>query len=181
MNHNHTGIAKCPYCVNIKNQTHGGKAGLLSFCSVFTAAVVIQSLHMVEHVAQVIQKFGLGREEAHGILGMLDFEWVHFVYNTALILTLYILIFRCALLLKARGTALFFTFVAAVILQSYHMVEHVIKIVQHIQTGAQGTLGFAGNFVNPVWFHFWLNLTVLALIAIPFVGLRVYRQCIPSK
>lgn len=40
---------------------------------------------MVEHVVQVIQKFLLGFEKAHGLLGAaFDFEWVHFVYNTLL-------------------------------------------------------------------------------------------------
>jgi len=37
---------------------------------------------MVEHVAQVIQKFLLGFDKAHGLLGSaFDFEWVHFIYK----------------------------------------------------------------------------------------------------
>lgn len=155
--------------------------GLLSFCAVFTAAVVIQSLHMVEHIAQVIQKFVLGMSVAHGLIGMLDFEWVHFGYNAALLATLYILTFKCSRLLRARGTALFYIFVAGVVIQSYHMIEHVVKIIQHIQTGVQGTPGILGNFINLILFHFSINLVVLILVIIPFVGLGVYKQCTSTK
>ena len=179
MNHDHQDTA-CPYCVGTKNKATARTKSLTNFCTIFTAAVVIQSLHMVEHVAQVIQKFALGREEAHGLIGMFDFEWVHFAYNAALIITLYLLMFRCSRLLRAKGTGLFYIFGAGVALQSYHMFEHIIKIGQHIQTGEQGTLGFIGNFVNPVWFHFWINLIVLALIVIPFFGLKAYK-CAPAK
>lgn len=52
---------------------------------------------MVEHVVQVIQKFLLGFEKAHGLLGAaFDFEWVHFVYNTLL---------EPALILSSSGAA----------------------------------------------------------------------------
>lgn len=147
-----------------------------SFRTIFMATVVIQSLHMVEHIAQVIQKFGLGWKEAHGIIGVLDLEWVHFIYNTALLITLYILFFKYSRLLKAGGNVLYGIFVADVVLQSYHVIEHLVKINQHLQTGQQGTPGILGNFVNPILFHFWMNLAVLALITIPFVGLRIYRK-----
>lgn len=47
--------------------------------------LIVQSFHMIEHVAQVLQKFVLGQPEAHGLLGTIfDFEWVHFIYNTSL-------------------------------------------------------------------------------------------------
>ncbi|KRT76172.1 MAG: hypothetical protein XU14_C0061G0007 [Armatimonadetes bacterium CSP1-3] len=48
----------------------------------FAAVLIIQGAHMVEHVAQVIQKFLLGFDKAHGLLGSaFDFEWVHFIYK----------------------------------------------------------------------------------------------------
>lgn len=148
----------------------------ITFCTVFTAAVVIQSPHMIEHIAQVIQKFWLKLPVAHGILGMLDFEWVHFAYNGALILTLSMLIFGCIRLLQARGSAIFSIFVVGVVVQSYHMIEHIVKIIQHIQTGLHGTPGILGNFINPVWFHFSINFLVLVLVIIPFLKLRVCYQ-----
>lgn len=147
-----------------------------NFRTIFIATVVIQSLHMVEHVAQVIQKFGLGWKEAHGIIGVLDLEWVHFIYNAALLITFYVLISKYSGFLKAGGTVLYGVFVADVVLQSYHVIEHLVKINQHIQTGQQGTPGIIGNFVNPILFHFWMNLAVLGLILIPFIGLRLYRK-----
>ncbi len=52
---------------------------------VLGAAMLIQAAHMVEHIAQVIQKFILDRPKAHGLLGAaFDFEWVHFTYNAGL-------------------------------------------------------------------------------------------------
>jgi hypothetical protein len=39
------------------------------------AVLIVQSVHMLEHVAQVIQKFALGQPEAHGLFGAIfDFE-----------------------------------------------------------------------------------------------------------
>lgn len=41
--------------------------------------LLVQAAHMVEHVAQVVQKFLLRMSEAHGLLGSIfDVEWVHF-------------------------------------------------------------------------------------------------------
>lgn len=161
----------------MKEPPTSGTLCSINFCAVFTAAVIIQSLHMVEHVAQVIQKFWLKLPEAHGLLGMFDFEWVHFAYNGALLLTLYILVFGCIRLFQTHGTPIFYTFIAGVAVQSYHMIEHIVKIVQHIQTGLHGTPGILGNFINPVWFHFSINLLVLVLVIIPFIKLRVHRHC----
>ncbi len=33
------------------------------------AILIVQALHMIEHVAQVLQKFVLGQSEGHGLLG----------------------------------------------------------------------------------------------------------------
>ena len=40
------------------------------FVYMFVATVVIQTLHMVEHVAQVLQKFVLDFPYAHGLIGL---------------------------------------------------------------------------------------------------------------
>ena len=44
------------------------------FVYMFVATVVIQTLHMVEHVAQVFQKFVLDYSYAHGLIGSFDLE-----------------------------------------------------------------------------------------------------------
>jgi hypothetical protein len=45
--------------------------------------LVGQSVHFVEHVAQVIQVHLLGFDvsQAHGIIGQLDLEWTHFLFD----------------------------------------------------------------------------------------------------
>ena len=54
----------------------------------FALTVLIQALHMVEHVAQVIQKFVLHIVPAHGLIGALDLEQVHFAFNVLYLVTL---------------------------------------------------------------------------------------------
>ena len=51
------------------------------FVYMFVATIVIQTLHMVEHVAQVLQKFVLDFPYAHGLIGSFDLEQVHFIFN----------------------------------------------------------------------------------------------------
>src|SRR6266567_152003 len=49
----------------------------------FFVLLVAQSVHFTEHIAQMVQihLLGLSGTQAHGIIGMLDLEWVHFLYN----------------------------------------------------------------------------------------------------
>jgi hypothetical protein len=130
---------------------------------------------MVEHVAQVIQKFYLKRNIAHGIVGQLDLEWVHFGYNLMILAAIHYLFIVFTPYLRDRGRVSK-TFLALVIIQSYHMLEHVTKIIQHLNTGKQGTPGILGNFINPIWFHFWINLGVWAFAGVSLVQLGVHRH-----
>ncbi|HVA85628.1 MAG TPA: hypothetical protein VNF73_04820 [Candidatus Saccharimonadales bacterium] len=52
---------------------------------------------------------------------------------------------------------------AALVSQSYHELEHVVKIAQRIQSGIDPAPGMLGNFFNLIWLHFTFNpiLTVL--------------------
>src|ERR1700680_1120194 len=49
----------------------------------FFILLVAQSVHFTEHIAQMVQIhiLGLSGSQAHGIIGMLDFEWVHFLFD----------------------------------------------------------------------------------------------------
>lgn len=60
---------------------------------------------------------------------------------------------------------------AVVSLQGYHVVEHVVKLIQHYH-GAAMPLGTLGRFVPVIWLHFWVNLVVLVLIAAGWFVLR---------
>jgi len=141
-------------------------------------ALVLQGLHFVEHIAQVAQKFFLDLPEAHGILGAaFDTEWVHFAYNLALLAVLWGLLFAYRLhhaptwTKRMRWYHLALFFVAT--LQLYHMVEHSVKVAQHVTTACASCPGLLGATVNLVWLHFFFNLLVLipmALAVIGFVG-----------
>jgi len=133
------------------------------------ALLIVQTFHMIEHVAQVLQKFFLGQSEAHGLLGTIfDFEWVHFVFNGSLEFALVLIFIWWR---RARGYQLPLSLRGAVGLQGYHVVEHVVKMYQYYFTGfPDPTKGILGFVFPVIWVHFWMNLVVLALIVVLVVG-----------
>jgi hypothetical protein len=52
--------------------------------------------------------------------------------------------------------------------QSYHSVEHVMKIAQFLETGRNGTPGILGEWFPVVWLHFWINTALLAPLVTVF-------------
>lgn len=142
---------------------------------VFTGAVVLQGLHFVEHIAQVIQKFFLKLPEAHGLLGAaFDTEWVHFIYNLVLFAVLWALVFAYGLHRRniwqnqPRLYPAILAFVAG--FQLYHMVEHSVKITQHLTIACASCPGLLGSVVDLAWLHFFINLAVLSLMTLALVG-----------
>jgi len=135
------------------------------------AILLVQAAHMVEHIAQVTQRFVLHMPTAHGLLGSIfDLEWVHFAYNTLLyagILAVFIWDRRAA------RHPLFFTLQAALWLQGYHVVEHAVKMYQYYALGImEGPKGILGHVIPLIWLHFFLNLFVLILIVGIYKGTR---------
>src|SRR5207237_2072141 len=85
--------------------------------ALFYVLVVTQTGHFLEHVAQMIQIHILGLQgaQAQGVFGMLNIEWVHFLWNT------WVLIAAVVLLGRYRGNAwLWFTMLFA----AWHALEH---------------------------------------------------------
>ncbi len=67
-----------------------------SWLAFFFVLLVAQSVHFTEHIAQMIQihLLGLSGMQAHGILGMFDLEWVHFIFDAIWVpICVYILLF----------------------------------------------------------------------------------------
>jgi hypothetical protein len=122
----------------------------------------VQSFHMLEHVAQVVQRNVLESEHHTGLLGSaFDSEWVHFVYNLAVLVFLVWalrVVWGSAPSSTAQGALAFL--VADVGLQTYHMVEHSVRIVQHITQGVTPAPGILGQLVDLIWLHYGLNLAV---------------------
>lgn len=142
----------------------------------FVITVLVQGFHMVEHVLQVMQK-SLGIIPAHGLIGAFNLEWVHFIYNAVYLILLGILFVMLALkrVLPSRipfHISIFSSFLFLVIVQGYHLVEHTVKLQQHLATGLQGTPGILGAHVDLIWFHFFLNLAVYLPLLFALYGLR---------
>ncbi len=139
-------------------------------------AFAVQSAHYAEHITQLIQIYALGiaPPEAHGLLGsVLDFEWVHFLYNLGLEIVLvgiwlgYRKVRQAARLTTPHpriqllaGLALF---------QGYHAIEHITKLYQYLflpayQSGLPPTPGILPTLTGwPIFLvHFWLNTIVWA-------------------
>lgn len=126
-------------------------------------ALIIQTAHMVEHVAQVVQKHVLMMERAQGFLGaVFDLEWVHFVYNSGLEIG-FLAVF--VLWRRAGRIAIPPLLTLLVFFQGYHVVEHVAKMIQYYALGITvGPKGILGHVVPLIWLHFAFNLIVLALL-----------------
>jgi hypothetical protein len=64
--------------------------------ALFYGLVVTQSGHFLWHVAQMVQihVLGLTGADARGIFGTLDVEWVHFLWNTWVLLAVVVLLCR---------------------------------------------------------------------------------------
>ena len=149
-------------------------------------AFAVQTAHHAEHVTQLIQiyAFGFRPPEAHGLLGnVFDFEWVHFIYNVGLEVTLVGLWlgYRRARWgdpsgVSHRGLTLL---TALVLFQGYHSVEHVVKLYQYLfvlyyQFGIRPPPGFLPHATGwPIFLvHFWLNMIVWTAMAAALWTLR---------
>jgi hypothetical protein len=140
----------------------------------------VQTFHMVEHIAQVVQKFHLDITPAHGLIGRLDLEPIHFWFNfvyLAFLLMTFLGWFLCRRdVSRCTGYWRTYTFLllVGVLIQTWHMTEHSVKLAQFLHTGMQGTPGILGNYFDPVLLHFVYNLIVYLPLVIIFIGARLY-------
>ena len=140
--------------------------------AIFGVATLLQVGHMGEHTVQVAQLLIYnGRlAQSHGIFGALDFEWVHFFWDSA--------IWLCLCLLMApfsRGNRwLWIAFAAA----SLHEVEHLylfyIYNADHafyVNGGLAGIMGYDGVIGSPLarpYLHFAYNFLVVTPMVLAF-------------
>ncbi len=160
-----------------------------TFFPLFTGVVIVQGIHVVEHIIQLIQVFLLGipDDEALGLLGyVFQFqgteEWLHLAFNATYLLALYLLL----LPLRRRvpypvPVWAFTTFVAgAVGLESWHMIEHgviITNVIAHNGCPCPG-IGDAALGISDTILHFYYNaITYLALL-VPFWYVRQARPVV---
>jgi hypothetical protein len=144
--------------------------------------VVVQTIHVFEHVVQLIQVYVLGISDADA-LGLLGYiyqfqgteEWLHLVFNTVFLTSLTVL---AVALLRSRGTRslvppwamgtfLFF----GVWLEGWHVVEHVVIISNVVANNGCPCPGIvdARTGVSDTVLHFVYNTIAHAATVLPFV------------
>jgi hypothetical protein len=125
---------------------------------------------MAEHISQLVQKFVLDIQPANGILGRnLDFEPVHFVYNLGY---LFLISFIWIGLMKIRikeMRVIFSLITFVLIFQSWHFVEHSVKLLQHYTEGCVSCQGILGRFTNVMILHFIYNLIAFVPLILSYI------------
>jgi hypothetical protein len=135
--------------------------------ALFYALVVTQTGHVLEHAAQMVQLhvLGLSGPSARGVFGALDVEWVHFTWNT------WVIVAVVALLWHYRTNRWLWLAAPFVF---WHQVEHSFILSVFLSTGVAGTPGlvsmggaFAGGLpIARPELHFAYNL----LETLPLIG-----------
>ena len=138
--------------------------------ALFYLLVVSQGGHVIEHIVQVTQihVFGLAPKDARGVFGALDIEWVHFVWNTWVLLAIVLLLIRFR---KNRWLLAAFAFAL------WHEAEHLYLIAKYIATGMPGNpgLGAMGGVIAdglPITrpdLHFYYNIVETTPLFVAFV------------
>ncbi|MBW3595499.1 MAG: right-handed parallel beta-helix repeat-containing protein [Actinobacteria bacterium] len=141
------------------------RGSMVLFGVAFLGVFLVQSFHMFEHALQVYRVHVDLVPSRGGLAGPgVDVEWVHLAYNAGLMLFLVIAAMQWD---RWPGRT---PLVGAVLIEGWHTLEHVAKVIQHVVTGAKVNPGLVGGYFDLVWFHFTLNLAVYALCVIATAG-----------
>ena len=138
----------------------------------FFVLLVAQSVHFTEHIAQMVQihLLGLSGAQAHGIIGVLDFEWMHFGFDACWVpICVYTLFF-----LYRRSNPWLWILLPIV---TWHAIEHVVIISYYLRTGIVGSPGllasggalWGGLPISRPDLHFFYNLAEETLIVLAYL------------
>jgi hypothetical protein len=158
------------------------------FFRFYAVVVAVQGVHVVEHIIQLVQVsvFDVPDDDALGLLGYVfafhgTEEWLHLVFNVAYLTSLYVLLGPLHRLTKQGVVpAMWFTlFAFGVLLESWHLVEHIVIIRNAISNGGGCPcpgIGDRALDVSDTELHFVYNLFAYAGTLAPFpTVLRTYR------
>jgi len=137
----------------------------------FFVLLVAQSVHFTEHIAQMVQihLLGLSGTQAHGIIGMLDLEWVHFLFDAGWVP---ICVYTLFVIFHKSNPWLWIL----VVIVTWHAIEHVAIMSFYLRTGIEGSPGLlahggaiAGGLpISRPDLHFLYNLVEETLILIAY-------------
>jgi hypothetical protein len=140
--------------------------------AVFFMLLVAQSVHFTEHIAQMIEIhiLGIDPSKAHGIIGMLDLEWTHFIFDG---IWVPICVFTLSFVFRKTNPWLW----PLLIIVIWHGIEHCYIIIFYLRTGIVGSPGLlaqggaiAGGLpLIRADLHFLYNLAEETLIIVAYL------------
>ena len=146
----------------------------------FLLLVLYQSFHQLEHTIETVQLNILHHHEAHTLINGVDFEYVHFGANAVLLYGLFAVVIgagrRAREWLRAAHPWGWAAMVTALVVQTYHVFDHTVRLIEYVQSGGKTPEGTLTVWLNPVWFHFGINLVVLIGMYCAFFGMRMHRS-----
>jgi hypothetical protein len=149
------------------------------FMLLFTGVVLIQGIHVVEHVIQLVQVYllGVAEDDALGLLGyVFQFqgteEWLHLLFNASYLAALYVLLFPLRRLTPGIVPAwAFWAFVVwGVGLESWHVVEHLVIIANVLRNSGCPCPGIGDRAlgITDTVLHFGYNAAAFTALLAPF-------------
>jgi hypothetical protein len=161
-----------------------GPAIASRFLAFYAAVVVVQGVHVIEHIIQLVQVYVLHvpDDEALGLLGYLfsfqgTEEWLHIAFNVSYFASLVVIVWglwhspaaRSVVPLLALLAFLFF----GVWLEGWHVVEHLVIISNVIANNGCPCPGIldAQLGVSDTVLHFGYNVVAYAATVLPFAYL----------
>jgi len=148
----------------------------LAVTVIFSLLLLLQIFHDIEHIAQLYQfsHLRLPAKESGGILWFLDVEWNHFLFNLFYLAGLLYVAMHIRRALSMHGRRLssvdLLLLIALVVPEAWHLVEHSVRIVEHVVTGCQPCKGIADRAfgVTLISLHFAYNFIALAFPLLVF-------------
>jgi hypothetical protein len=145
----------------------------------FVIVVSIQSIHMFEHVVQLLQVtvWHVPDDQALGLLGYVlqlqgTEEWLHLVFNLGLVTSLWILLgpIRDSSPAVIPRPAYLVYLVGAVGLETWHELEHLVIITNVLTNQGCPCPGIGDRVlgVSDTVLHFFYNGVVLTAMLVPF-------------
>jgi hypothetical protein len=161
----------------------------------FALVVAVMAAHEAEHVSQLLQKEAFPNRcpgDCRGALGFIfDVEWIHFTYNVSILAAVAGLAAAYGLWRPSWRRAhpwAVGVLTAGIVIQGYHVVEHVAKLDQWFANGHHSpTPGILGQKLGApeahafslIELHFLFNTTVFLLVLAGYFGLGFGRRAWP--
>jgi hypothetical protein len=155
--------------------------GLLNavFRPLFVGVVVVQGIHVIEHIIQLIQVFVLGipDDKALGLLGyILQFqgteEWLHLVFNVTYLSALLVVVVPLREIVPdAVPRWAYAAFLFGVGLEGWHNIEHAVIISNVIRNGGCpcSGIGDVALGISDTVLHFFYNAIAYSATVPAFV------------